>query len=427
MKVYCFGVGKTVFTLGLLCVVSGAQSAEKASHGKSSELKQEAATEKAIAKPRENSIALVSGHTLTSVNGDKGYTLKNSKGEVVVYARSLDELRDAIAASEKIATSDKTALNKQLQNKTVIENFLAGDICRRGSKKDVMDIEVKPTDELIELMERMRKGQKLTDDTEVSVSLNTINDNLAHGLGRQAGLKKGSTFEGDDQGLTFGTELNALVEKGNDSFSLTLLDHLYTKSVADNSRTADGAWNQQALDKSAINLSVVKGRDINGRDAYFFRFEGEMGCETDRNGISSDLQKIWHDVANGKKLNDVEHMDRQFYAAGKLGVGRRTVLRQDGTTSLSALMESGVQGRTATGEDNAVYCSTKLQFASKFCELEVFADVNSSGHYKIGGAASKAVYKGVKATAGAYYKKDELTKGYGDDDLIHELGLRVGF
>lgn len=370
-------------------------------------------------------MTLGGGYRLLSSGSGTGYSLTLRDAKSTLAAPTLEGLEVAIRQDSRIPAEDKKTLLNQLKNKSLIKNFLAQNVCRKS--QDVVDVEVQPTQKLIELFENIRKGKPANNDQEVVVSFNSINDNFGHGAGRRAGMKKGTAFEGDDQGMTFGMELNTLVTRGNDSYSMTLLDHLYTKSAANMQRRADGAHYQDALDKSAINVSAVRGFDANGKSTYYFRFEGEGGCEADQGGLSQRLQKTWHEVGSGKKLADEDHMAAKYYIAGKLGAGKRMVFYQNGRSSVSALLETGVQGATTASEDNALYCSSKLLYAGKFCQLEIFADTNTSGSYKVGVGADKKITKNISVSGGAYYLRNALTKEYGDNDMLHELGFKVGF
>jgi len=373
----------------------------------------------------KGSLVFSTGHELSSPIGGRGFNLTDSSGAFVLYAATLEDLAKKVNESDKVTPEQRKAIVKQLGNKKIIENFLMSGVCRPAT--DVVDIQVQPTQDLIDTFEKIRNGEMTPPKQEIEVSLNTINDNFLHGLGRAAGMKKGSTFEGDDQGQTFGMDLNALIQRGNNSVSVTLLDRLYTRSGDNLGKAPDGSYYQEALNKSALNVSVVRSKDPNGNDTYFFRFEGEVGCHIDQGGLSQSLQKVWHEASGSKQLSDVDHMEDKYYLAGRLGVGRKTVFFDDGRSSLSALVETGVQGGTVNPGDNALYCSANLTYDSKFCQLEIFADANTSGNYKIGAAASKKLIGDLSITGGAYYEQDEITRQYGDSDLIHELGFKMGF
>ncbi len=370
------------------------------------------------------SVEFPSGHSI--MEHKNGVVLKDANAKILTFGRNLEELKTKIISLDKtvLGDNDKSNLVSKINANPLLKNFLNNTHCIK--KPDLLNVQVEPSDDLIAMFKQQRESGS-GPSREMIISFNSINDNGLHGGLSQAGIKDTGN---DKAGLTFGMELDALVKRGNDSVNYSLLSHLYTRptTVDGNSRNANGSRYQESMEQNALNVSVVKSRDPSGNDTYFMRFEGEIGCQKDDTGISQSIQKYWHNqLSQGGSLENVAHMEEEAYIAAKAGVGRIMQIDLNGKTKISTMVETGLQGNSLTKENNAAYCSASATLIAGYCSLEIFGEVNSSGHQKIGAEVVVPLSEKVSASTGLYRFRNQHTQEYGDEDALYSLGFKFKY
>lgn len=227
-----------------------------------------------------------------------------------------------------------------------------------------------------------------------TLSINSENDNLLHGIGAAVGLKAVSGVEGDDLGKTFALDLEMLWEYERAELAIEFFSDLYSRFAPDFNEL--GVYSEvdsegRTLTENLLyeGVRVRLARDLSER--YFLSFELEAASENDR-GLSSFIQNFFHsatsnwDNAQGGKqvqYNYLDYIDRRLLFSGRVGLGRHFTLYNTRNTTVTTTVEIG-QRLSTEQAFRASYVESSLDIILNQSRFRFYGEYDTRDNYVYG-------------------------------------------
>ena len=288
-----------------------------------------------------------------------------------------------------------------------------------------------------------------------TLTINTENDNLGHGIGAGLGLKAKSPFEGDDLGKSFSLNLDLLMEYENAEVLVSFFSDMYSRfGMRFNDHgvmteiNGDGKTVTENLGYEGVRVKLTK--DVSQRS--FLTFELEVARENDQNTMAMFIQDFFHDVtkkwdnAQGGKQVQYHYDDYRKSRAvitSTIGMGRNFTLYRSKRFTVENRSEIGHRFSTESNFD-ATFIKTDFKLEAGRTQLRLYGEIDTKENYVFGAAVEREILKNDKyelsMSLGVSKEDNYYNDGFPDlgdhyvgarelknNDLLYQYTLKLKF
>lgn len=218
----------------------------------------------------------------------------------------------------------------------------------QGSEKPFVEIVIPATEKLqsefFEHQDGILRVLGWGELQELVTVLNTENDNFLLGGGRLLGIKKESSFEGDDFGKTAAFELSQKAKFSHGSLTLALNSDLFTKKTTVDHKSLNSKGEQYIHAVNIDRASMVFERDLENN--VFVKVKFEFAKVSDQHGFALAVQEVYHDLAHsagtgGRQDQILSHRPEFSAQQASVLLGHRFVFYQNKQFKIQALIAVG--------------------------------------------------------------------------------------